>query len=225
MGREAATFSAGVDEAGRGCLAGPVVAGAVIWPEGLELAGLGDSKKIPPARREALALDIRRLAVASAVGLVWPGLIDRLNILEATFLAMAKAVSRLRPRPPRLVIDGDKVIPARYLRGPLSPFPDHANGPDLLQEAVVGGDALVASVSAASILAKTFRDRLMRALDRRYPGYGLAGHKGYGSAAHLEALRRLGPSRIHRLTFRGVPPEKPSPVQAALPGLGGAGRP
>lgn len=182
----------GIDEAGRGCLAGPVVAAAVILPFSFDLPGLNDSKKLTAARREALAPAIMAQATIWRIGLVWPGEIDRINILQATFHAMAKAVRLLPLRPARLLIDGDKTIPPHVLKL------------ELAQQAVIGGDALVPAISAASILAKTFRDRLMRVLDRRHPGYGLAGHKGYGTAEHLAALRRLGPSPCHRLTFRGV---------------------
>ncbi len=191
-GVPAGGFVCGIDEAGRGCLAGPVVAAAVILPAVFDLPGLDDSKKLSAARRETLAPAIKAQAVAWRVGLVWPGEIDRINILQATFHAMAAAVRRLPLTPDRLLIDGDKTVPP------------HVLGRAIAQEAVVGGDALAPAISAASILAKTFRDRLMRVLDRRHPGYGLADHKGYGTAVHLAALRRLGPSPCHRLTFRGV---------------------
>lgn len=185
---------AGIDEAGRGCLAGPVVAAAVILPPGFDpaqLPGLGDSKALSAARREELAPRIRNVALAWSLGLAWPGEIDRVNILAATLRAMARAAALLKVRPALLLIDGNKTCPA--------PLP---------QRAIVGGDALVPAISAASILAKTFRDRLLAALDRRHPGYGFAGHKGYGAATHFQALRKLGPCRQHRLTFRGVLPEE-----------------
>jgi len=187
---------AGVDEAGRGCLAGPVVAGAVILPDVYELPGLTDSKRLSAQRRSELEPAIKAQAVAWGVGVVWAGEIDRVNILNATFQAMAKAVAALKERPLSLTIDGDKIIPSSLLGMPL-----------VMQRAVVKGDLTVPAVSAASILAKTFRDRLMESLDRRYPGYGLAVHKGYGTKAHLAALRALGPCRLHRLSFRGVRPE------------------
>jgi len=214
---------AGVDEAGRGCLAGPVVAGAVILPEGFDLPGLTDSKKLTAARRAALEPAIKTQAVAWGLGVVWPGEIDRINILQATFKAMARAVAALKTSPSRLEVDGDKLIPRHYLdslafaRGTVL----GAGAPVLTQKAIVGGDALIPAISAASILAKTFRDRILTHLDRRYPGYGLALHKGYGTAVHLEALVKLGPCRQHRLTFRGVLPGKPAKgqVQACLPGL------
>ncbi|EPR33065.1 Ribonuclease HII [Alkalidesulfovibrio alkalitolerans DSM 16529] len=191
----------GIDEAGRGCLAGPVVAAAVILPPAFDLPGLTDSKKLSAARRETLAIAIRATAIAWRLGVVWQRDIDRLNILQATFLAMAKAVRRLPEPATLLLVDGNRTIPL--------PLPGNPR-----QQAVVGGDALVPAISAASILAKTFRDALMHTLDRRHPGYGLAEHKGYGTAEHRAALRRLGPSNCHRLTFAGVVED-----QCRLPGL------
>lgn len=193
---------AGVDEAGRGCLAGPVVAGAVILPASFDLPGLTDSKKLTPERRAVLEPAIKAQAVAWGLGVIWPSTIDRINILQATFRAMAKAVAVLKVSPRALEIDGDKIIPSHLL---------HTGS--MTQKAVVGGDALVPAISAASILAKTFRDRLMESLDKRYCGYGLREHKGYGTAVHLAAIVQLGPCRQHRLTFRGVLPEKPSQTQ------------
>lgn len=187
---------AGVDEAGRGCLAGPVVAGAVILPGVYDLPGLTDSKKLTAQKRLTLEAGVKAQAVAWGLGVVWAGEIDRINILQATFRAMARAVAVLKVRPARLEVDGDKIIPVHLLAFA-----------GLEQKAVVEGDALVPAISAASILAKTFRDRLMEKLDRRYPGYGLAGHKGYGTAEHLAALKKLGPCPLHRLSFRGVLPE------------------
>jgi ribonuclease HII len=199
---------AGVDEAGRGCLAGPVVAGAVILPETYDLPYLTDSKKLSPARRERLAPAIKAQAVAWGVGMAWPAEIDRINILQATFAAMARAVRALRVAPESLRIDGNKCIPERHLACLAARPP---------QEAIVGGDLSVPAISAASILAKTCRDRLMTIFDRHFPGYGFAAHKGYGVAAHLAALRELGPCRLHRLTFRGVLPDPAR--QLSLPGL------
>ena len=199
---------AGVDEAGRGCLAGPVVAAAVVLPEVFDLPGLTDSKKLSPARRERLAPAIKAQAETWAVGLAWPAEIDRINILQATLAAMSRAVRALRIVPDRLRIDGNKTIPAaRFFFLPSPP----------VQEAIVGGDLTMPAISAASILAKTYRDRLMGIFDKRHPGYGFAAHKGYGVAVHLEALRRLGPCPIHRMTFRGVLPE--AGRQLGLPGL------
>ena len=196
---------AGIDEAGRGCLAGPVVAAAVVLPRVYDLPGLTDSKKLTPGRRDVLAAAIKAQAETWAIGVVWPAEIDRSNILAATLRAMAKALRRLTPTPPLAVIDGNACIPA-HLLARLSPPP--------AQKAVVDGDLLVPAISAASILAKTLRDRLMTKLDARFPGYGLARHTGYGTAQHLEALRRLGPCRIHRLTFARVrPPDQGSLIE------------
>jgi ribonuclease HII len=193
------TLAAGVDEVGRGCLAGPVVAGAVILPQNCDLPGLNDSKRLSPAQRETLAVAIKAQAKAWAFGVSWPREIEELNIHEATLLAMARAVKALKVAPSSLAVDGIHRIPL--------PLP---------QECIVGGDALVPAISAASILAKTFRDHLLTRLDRKYPGYALAEHKGYGTAQHLEALRALGPSPMHRKTFSGV--VQPRERQLWLPG-------
>lgn len=189
---------AGVDEAGRGCLAGPVVAAAVILPETFVLPGLTDSKALPAARRAVLAPQIRACAVAWALGVVWPRRIDEINILQATFEAMARAVRLLSVPPGMIFVDGNRTIPDHVMRAQwrAGRFP--------LQEAVVGGDARVDAIAAASILAKTFRDRIMEHMARRWPGYGFERHKGYGTKAHYAALRRLGPCPLHRLTYRGV---------------------
>ena len=179
---------AGVDEAGRGALAGPVHAAAVILPAGLLLRGLDDSKALSPSVREALAPRIRACAEAWGVGAASAAEIDALGIAAASFLAMRRALAELAGGAPDLVlVDG---------------FPIPELG--LPQRAVVKGDATVACICAASVLAKTARDAELRALDQRHPWYGFAAHKGYGSAAHLEALRRHGPSPDHRLTFTGV---------------------
>ncbi len=200
----AARETAGVDEAGRGCLAGPVVAAAVILPADYDLPGLDDSKVLTAAERETLAPAIRAQALAWAVAVGRVAEIERLNILQATFLAMSRAVGRLRLRPRLLLIDGDKTLPP------------HLPAAALLQRAEVDGDARVPAISAASILAKTVRDRMLDALDRRFPGYGFAVHKGYATAAHRAALLRLGPCPAHRATFRGVRPETGG-NQACLP--------
>ena len=192
---------AGIDEAGRGCLAGPVVAGAVILPPQYDLPGLTDSKKLTARRRSVLAQAIKAQAVSWALGFSWPREIERVNILQATLLAMSRALDALAVPPLRVLVDGNRPFPCAV---PLT--------------AVVGGDALCPSISAASILAKTFRDDLMRSLDALHPGYGLAVHKGYGTKDHLDALRRLGPSPTHRLTFRGVRPESVE-RQLCLPGI------
>jgi ribonuclease HII len=188
-------LTAGVDEAGRGPLAGPVVAAAVILDECRPLPGLADSKALGAARRERLADEIRAKSIAWALGWADVAEIDSLNILQATFLAMRRAIASLGAVPGHVVFDGDRC-------------PDLGGlGFECSVEAVVKGDAKVACVSAASILAKTARDAHMRELDGRYPGYGLAEHKGYPTAAHVAALRALGPSPVHRRSF--------APVQSA----------
>lgn len=199
----------GVDEAGRGCLAGPVVAGAVILPRDMDipalLPGLTDSKKLSARQRGTLDQAVRRHALAWSLGLSWPREIDRINILNATFRAMSRAVARLRLPCPlgdcRLLIDGNHPIRADHWQQATGlPLPP--------QRAIIGGDALEPAISAASILAKVFRDKLMLALDTRYAGYGFALHKGYGTKAHMEALLLKGPCRMHRGTFRGVRPQE-----------------
>ena len=187
-------LTAGVDEAGRGPLAGPVIAAAVILDPARPIEGLGDSKALSEAARERLAPLIRAHALAWALGSADRAEIDALNILQATLLAMRRAVLALPLRPEHVQVDGNRA-PA------LQDLP-------CTVETVVRGDATVAAIGAASILAKTHRDALMRALERSHPGYGFARHKGYGTAAHLAALRRLGPSSEHRLSF--------APVRAAL---------
>lgn len=198
----AQTLIAGIDEAGRGCLAGPVVAAAVILPQAFELTGLADSKALSARTREALAPRIKACAVAWGLGVVWNRRIDRINILAATFEAMSLAARSLATPPDVLLIDGNKIVPEATL-APL--WRRVRQAPLPRQRAIVRGDASVAAISAASILAKTFRDRLMCALGRRWPGYGFERHKGYGTADHLAALRRLGPCPLHRRSFRGVP--------------------
>ncbi|MBK5277158.1 MAG: ribonuclease HII [Desulfuromonadales bacterium] len=178
---------AGVDEAGRGPLAGPVVAAAVILPAGLHIEEVNDSKKLSPDKRERLFDVIMSMAVSVGVGMGSPELIDRINILQATRHAMLTAVSQLTPQPDIILIDGISTIESA-----------------IPQKTIKKGDSLSLSIAAASIIAKVTRDRLMRELDTIHPGYGFAGHKGYGSAAHLEAIRCLGPSPIHRLSFGGV---------------------
>ncbi len=204
--------TAGVDEAGRGCLAGPVAAAAVILPESFSLPGLDDSKKVKESTRYKLAAAIKEQALAYSVGVAWPQEIDRINILQATFLAMSRAVTQLRIEPTYLVIDGNKTIPPHAM-------PEHCHR--IEQKAIIGGDATVACISAASIIAKTFRDTLMKSLSKRYSGYGFDQHKGYGTKAHLEALVQHGSCRMHRLTFRGVVQKKEtsSMTSAWLPGI------
>jgi ribonuclease HII len=178
---------AGVDEAGRGPLAGPVVAAAVVLPEGFELPGLDDSKKLSADERERLLPLIRSKALAFGVGIVSAGEIDRVNILQATLKGMALAVRRLRTVPDYLLVDGITPVPL-----------------PLQQKTIKQGDSRSLSVAAASVLAKVVRDRIMTAYDKIYPGYDFARNKGYGSAGHLAAIARLGPSPQHRLTFSGV---------------------
>jgi ribonuclease HII len=178
---------AGVDEAGRGPLAGPVVAAAVILDSGRRIDGLADSKVLGTARRQRLEGMIMERALSWAIGVASVTEIDRLNILQATLLAMQRAVAALEPQPSHALVDGN-VCP-RLACG---------------ATAVVKGDATVPAISAASILAKEARDRLMRSLDAEYPGYGFARHMGYPTAAHLQALWRLGPSPAHRHSFAPV---------------------
>lgn len=194
-----ASQRAGLDEAGRGCLAGPVVAAAVILPDVFNLPGLADSKKLTAKARERLAPAIKACSAAWSLGVVWPARIEEINILNASLEAMARAAASLRARPRLLLVDGDRTIPAAVLaaRWPYgAPLPG--------QKAIVGGDAKIPAISAASILAKTWRDRLMAALGRRWPEYGFEKHKGYGTKEHLAALREHGPCPMHRPSFRGV---------------------
>ena len=198
----------GVDEAGRGPLAGPVVAAAVLFKDSKfvvpaerekEFRLIRDSKKLSPKQREqAFALVQKFFHVG--IGIIGPETIDRVNILQATFLAMKAALSDLEKQLPKeagnkliILIDGNQVIPNLSLE----------------QQAVVNGDGLVRSIAAASIIAKVTRDRIIMEVDTLYPGYGFAEHKGYGTALHMAALRKLGPSPIHRMSFR--------PVQLAIP--------
>lgn len=178
---------AGVDEVGRGPLAGPVVTAAVILDPQRPIAGLADSKALSEKRREALFDEIRENALCWAIGRCEVAEIDQLNILQATMLAMQRAVAGLDPAPSHVLIDGNR-CPA---------LPCSA-------EAVIGGDGIVPVISAASILAKVTRDREMVALDRQYPGYGLAGHKGYPTKSHIAALESLGVTPIHRRSFAPV---------------------
>jgi ribonuclease HII len=183
---------AGVDEAGRGPLAGPVVAAAVILDPRRRIRGLADSKVLAPAERERLALIIRARALAWAVGWADRDEIDSLNIFQATMLAMRRALLALPVAPTHVRVDGNRCPCITDLPLPCT------------LEAIVAGDARVAAISAASILAKTCRDAMMQALDRCYPGYELAAHKGYGTPAHLSALRARPPSPQHRRSFSPV---------------------
>jgi ribonuclease HII len=183
------TLVAGIDEAGRGALAGPVVAAAVILPPNTAVPYVDDSKRLTSAAREALFQEICRQAAGIGVGYVEAAVIDRVNIRQGTLLAMRAAIHDLPWPPDFLLTDGCDQAPASQL-----------------QWTFVRGDQTVGSIAAASIIAKVTRDRLMEALASRFPGYGFAQHKGYGTVAHLHALQRLGPCLIHRRSFRGVAP-------------------
>lgn len=178
---------AGVDEAGRGPLAGPVVAAAVILPQGFDVGEITDSKKLSPKKRDRLYDYIQSEADAVGVGVIDAAEIDAINILQASLKAMRVAVDALRPAPDFLLVDGTFEVPM-----------------GLPQEALVKGDARSASVASASIVAKVVRDRLMVTYAERYPEYGFAGHKGYPTKAHKAAIATYGPTPIHRKTFRGV---------------------
>ncbi len=250
--------AAGIDEVGRGCLAGPVVACALLLPRGYTRTGLTDSKKLSPAKREELAPLLQQDALAYGLGVVEAARIDAINILQATFEAMTKALlamgkmlitgmpclplpgscgatdTQIKAQPDaradvlmdahtlfaalpkRVAVDGNKTIPADVLTRILVPALTRETAeaerlaiqlavrPPFRQTAVIGGDAKVAAISAASILAKVYRDHHMEQLETVYPGYGFAAHKGYGTKDHLDALRRLGPCPEHRRSFRGV---------------------
>ena len=174
----------GVDEAGRGPLAGPVCAAAVILPKGLEIPGLNDSKKLTDKRRRELMPIIKEQAIAYGIAFASHEEIDEINILQATFLAMERALEQLKIRPELALIDGNR-----------------QKDFGINVETVVKGDSRSANIAAASVLAKVTRDDYMEAMALEYPGYGFEIHKGYGTKAHYEALRALGPSPIHRMTF------------------------
>jgi ribonuclease HII len=178
---------AGVDEAGRGPLAGPVVAAAVILPQGFSPEGIRDSKALSPAARKRARSRIAAEAISFSVARATPEEIDSINILQASLLAMRRAVERLSPLPDFLYVDG--TFPVPYA---------------VPQETLVAGDSRCLSVMAASILAKVARDEMMEEYERVYPGYRFSSHKGYPTREHLAAIRRLGPCPIHRRTFRGV---------------------
>lgn len=186
MNAEGALLIAGVDEAGRGCLAGPVYAAAVILGP-MRIEGLNDSKKLKAPQRESLFERIQSQALACAIARAEVEEVDRLNILQASLLAMQRAVKALAIAPHEAWVDGNQ--PPRL---------------DCRVKTIIDGDALHEEIMAASILAKVARDREMVALDVQYPGYGLAQHKGYGTALHMRALRSLGPSVIHRRSFAPV---------------------
>jgi ribonuclease HII len=183
-------LTAGVDEAGRGPLAGPVVAAAVVLDSAHPIEGLRDSKKLSSQRRIELAREIRRHATAFAIGQASVAEIDSMNILNASLLAMARALARLRLLPTHILVDGRHVPEAPHAGAQL--------------RAVIGGDDTVPEISAASILAKVCRDRLLQRLDRRFPAYGFARHKGYPTVQHMHALQEHGPCAIHRSSFAPV---------------------
>ena len=174
----------GIDEAGRGPLAGPVAAGAAILPKDCQILYLNDSKKLSESRREELFLEIQEKAIAWSVGIVGPERIDEINILQATYEAMRQAIAKLDPAPQVLLND------AVTIPGMMIP-----------QVPIIKGDAKSVSIAAASILAKVTRDHMMEEYDKEYPEYGFAKHKGYGTPAHIAAIKEFGPTPIHRRTF------------------------
>lgn len=189
---EGITFVAGVDEVGRGCLAGPVVAGAVILDLSKDLPeGVNDSKKISKKKLPGIAEQIEDVALSFAVGEVDAETIDEINILQATKLAMKRAIAKLDPPPQMLLIDALELKDVQ-----------------LPQKAIIKGDSVSASIAAASIVAKVYRDNLMKAYDKEFPQFGFAGHVGYGTKKHFEAIREHGACDIHRKSFKGVLPEK-----------------
>lgn len=179
---------AGIDEAGRGALAGPVVAAAVILPGGCEIEGLQDSKQLTAKQRSLLANEIQSVAISVGVGSVDNRLIEKLNILQAALRAMAEAVEQLSPKPDYLLVDGSK-LPKTNIPG----------------QAIPKGDNLSLSIAAASVIAKTTRDRLMIEFHQTYPNYGFEQHKGYPTAQHRQAIAEFGISAIHRNTFKLLP--------------------
>ena len=179
---------AGLDEVGRGCIAGPVVAAACILDPSKPLPeGLNDSKKVTESNRDEIAAQLKEICIAYAIGQIEAEEIDRINILEATKQAMLNAIATLSPLPDFLLID------ALYLKR--TPLP---------QRSIIKGDSISASIAAASILAKTYRDDLMKAYDADFPQYGFAAHKGYGCSSHYDAIREHGPCPLHRMSFKGV---------------------
>lgn len=180
-------FVAGIDEAGRGPLAGPVVAAAVILPEWFDLPGLTDSKKLTGKQRDKFYPQIRQQAKAVGIGVASVVEIDRINILQATLLAMQRAISRLSPLPDHLLIDGITPLPLK-----------------ISQQTLKKGDSRSLSIAAASVVAKVVRDRIMYSFSNSYPGYAFSKHKGYGTKQHRQAIAELGPCPQHRKTFAGV---------------------
>ena len=178
---------AGIDEAGRGPLAGPVVAASVILPENCRVEGLNDSKKLSEKKRNLIFQIIRKKAVAIGIGITYENIIDQINILQAAKVAMVDSVSRLSCKPDFLLIDGNQKIPSI-----------------ITQLTIKKGDALSSSIAAASVIAKVSRDRMMLHYDGIYPQYGFSRHKGYGTQDHLKNISKFGPCKIHRKTFKGV---------------------
>jgi ribonuclease HII len=193
------TIIAGVDEVGRGPLAGPVVAGAVILPAGAELPGVDDSKKLTAEKRESLFGLITDIALGWGIGMIDNEEIDATSIVDATHSAMRTAIANLGVKPDIVLVDGTR-----------------APGSGCRERTVVNGDARCISIAAASVVAKVTRDRLMRDLDSRFPAYGFAGHKGYGAASHVAALREHGPCPLHRCSFKIVPRVSPPGTTAAV---------
>lgn len=191
--QKGAEYIAGVDEAGRGCLAGPVVAAAVILPKGISLPGVNDSKQLTEARREALFPQIQEQAISVGVGIISAETIDKVNILQATYLAMEQAIAELAPQPDHLLLDAVNLQRVA-----------------IRQQGIKKGDSLSISIAAASIIAKVTRDRLMLDYAKQFPHYGFTKHKGYGTKQHREAIAAHGPCPIHRKTFRGVKEYLPS---------------
>ena len=179
---------AGIDEAGRGALAGPVIAAAVVFPKSIIIQDLNDSKQLSPKKREKLLKIIKERALSYAVEAVDNGIIDKINILQATFLAMSQAALRLQVKPDFYLIDGNYKVPNLSIN----------------QKAIIGGDAKSACVAAASILAKVTRDRMMTEYAKQYPVYEFEKHKGYGTKKHIEVLKKYGPCHLHRLTFAPI---------------------
>ncbi len=198
---------AGIDEAGRGALAGPVVAAAVIFREDFDLIGLDDSKKLTANERYALASEIKEFALGYGIGFAWQKMIDKENILQATLIAMTRATQALYVRsklkPNKLLIDGKQTIPPMYFKLFTKDFHEAP-----LQNAIIEGDSKVPEISAASILAKTTRDDLMIQFAKRYPQYQFEKHFGYGSKVHRDAILEHKPCPLHRMTFRGVKEEE-----------------
>ena len=190
---------AGIDEVGRGPLAGPVVAAAVILPRGYAHSEIRDSKLLTAKQREKLALLIKENATCWGLGVVEVEEIDRLNILQASLLAMVKALAALESKADCVLIDGNQTIPL-----PLFRVGRFLRGRTLHQKTIIKGDQCCLSIAAASIVAKVARDEMMVELDKRYPDYGFAAHKGYSCVAHFEALKRFGASPVHRQSFKPV---------------------